>query len=191
MRPTIPAALLLLAAAGCSQSAPQDPDTLARWKDTSFFELESRTLEGQALPFRSLDGGPVLVVNVASECGYTPQYEGLQALHERYAARGLTVLGFPCNQFLGQEPGSPAEIRAFCSEEFGVGFPLMEKVEVKAGEGQSPVYGFLGTRSGELPAWNFAKYLVSRDGRTVRFFGTRVAPDDPELIAAVEAALGP
>ncbi len=190
MRPALlalPLALLL----ACSEPPPQDAATVARWEGVGFFDLEAKSLEGEAFPLAQLAGGPVLVVNVASKCGYTGQYEGLQALYEEYGARGLRVVGFPCNQFLGQEPGSPEEIRAFCTDEYGVTFPLMEKVEVKVGEGQSPVYQFLGTVSGELPGWNFAKYLVGRDGRTVTFFGTQVAPDDPALVAAIEAALEP
>jgi len=173
--------------AACSNSAPQDEETIARWEGTSFFDLQAEALDGGQVDFDAWRGRPVLVVNVASKCGLTPQYEGLQALHREYADRGLVVVGFPCNQFLGQEPGSPTEIAAFCEDEYGVEFPMMAKVEVKAGDGQSPVYGFLGTRTGELPSWNFAKYLVSPDGRQVRYFGPRTAPDDEELLAAVRS----
>jgi len=134
-------------------------------------------------------GKAVLVVNVASKCGYTPQYEGLEAMYERYQDQGLVILGFPCNQFLGQEPGSAADIRAFCSDNYQVTFPLMSKVEVKEGEGQSPVYTWLGGKTKELPAWNFAKYLIAPDGETVTFFGTKTDPSDPDFVAAVEAAL--
>ena len=162
---------------------------MARWEGVSFFDLETHSLEGEAVSFKDWAGHPVLVVNVASKCGYTPQYEGLQQLYQDYADQGLVVVGFPCNQFLGQEPGTPAEIRAFCDENYGVTFPLMEKVEVLDGEQQSPIYQLLGTRTGDLPAWNFAKYLVSPDGQTVRFFGTKTAPDDPELVDAIQAAL--
>ncbi len=175
--------------AGCSNAAPQDEASLARWADTTFFELGADTLDGAPTEFERWRGQPVLVVNVASRCGMTPQYEGLQALHEEFAGQGLVVVGFPCNQFLGQEPGTAAEIATFCEEEYGVSFPLMSKVEVKTGENQSPVYEFLGVRTGELPSWNFAKYLVSKDGQTVRYFGPRTKPDNDELRAAITAAL--
>jgi len=175
---------------GCSNAAPQDAETLERWEGTSFFDLQTRTLEGEPAELAQWRGDVVLVVNVASKCGLTPQYEGLQALYEEYRDRGLVVVGFPCNQFLGQEPGSPEEIAAFCETEFGVTFPMMEKVDVKDGEGQSPIYQYLGTRTGELPSWNFAKYLVSRDGGEVQYFGPRTTPDDAAFRAAVEAALG-
>lgn len=180
---------VVLLGAACSNPAPQDAETLASWEDVGFFELETETLDGRPQPLSDYRGRVVLVVNVASECGLTPQYAALQELHERYAGQGLVVLGFPCNQFLGQEPGTPAEIAAFCEDEYGVSFPLMHKVEVKAGEGQSPVYGLLGTRTGQLPDWNFAKYLVSRDGGTIRFFGARTDPTGEELTGAIEAAL--
>lgn len=155
-----------------------------------FSSLEARALDGAPAPLQQYAGRPVLVVNVASQCGLTPQYAGLQSLHERYADRGLVILGFPCNQFNGQEPGSPAEIAKFCQESYGVSFPLMEKVEVQPGPGQAPVYAWLQERTGEVPTWNFSKYLVGRDGQTVRFFGPRTSPDDAQLLAAIEAALG-
>ncbi len=185
----LPLIAAVLAFAACSQPAPQDADTMERWQGVSFFDLEARTLEGEAYPLQQFAGRPVLVVNVASKCGYTPQYEGLQQLHQDYGERGLVVVGFPCNQFLSQEPGTPEQIRAFCDENYGVSFALMEKVEVLDGDAQSPIYGLLGTRTGQLPAWNFAKYLVAADGETVTFFGTKVAPDDPELVGAIEASL--
>lgn len=167
-----------------------DPTAAQAAADTTLYAFDARALDGSAAPLREYAGRPILVVNVASKCGFTPQYAGLQALHERYAGRGLVILGFPCNQFLGQEPGSPEEIARFCSENYGVTFPLMEKVEVQPGPGQSPVYSWLQARTGEVPSWNFGKYLVGRDGLTVKFFGTRTSPDDAELVAAIEAALG-
>jgi glutathione peroxidase len=120
----------------------------------------------------------------------TPQYAGLQELWAKYSGKGLTVVGFPCNQFNGQEPGTPAEIAAFCREKYSVTFPLMEKVEVQEGPGQSPVYAWLQARTGKVPEWNFSKFLVSRDGTSVQYFGPRIAPDASALIAAIEAALG-
>lgn len=170
-------------ALSCSQTVT------AETPRTDFFVLETTTLEGEAKALEDYRGKAVLVVNVASKCGYTPQYEGLQKMYERYADQGLVILAFPCNQFLGQEPGSADEIRAFCSDNYQVTFPLMAKVEVQEGEGQSPVYRWLGGKTKELPAWNFAKYLIAPDGEQVQFFGTRVAPSDPEFVAAVEAAL--
>ena len=153
----------------------------------SFFDLSAPTLKGQAQSFDVYKGKVVLAVNVASECGYTPQYEGLEKLHERFKDKGLVVLGFPCNQFGGQEPGSAAQIESFCSTKFGVKFPLFEKVEVK-GPGQSPVYAFLTAKHGE-PKWNFHKYLVGKDGQVIQAYGSAVTPESAELVGAIEAAL--
>lgn len=191
---SIPRALLCVASllpclASCSNKAPVTPETLAAWQGVTLFDLEAETLDGEALDLAELAGRPVLVVNTASKCGLTPQYADLQELHETYGERGLVVLGFPCNQFLGQEPGTAQEIATFCEESYGVSFRMMAKVEVKAGEGQHPVYGLLGTRTGQLPNWNFAKYLVSPDGAEVTFFGARTKPLDAELTGAIEAYL--
>ena len=133
------------------------------------------------------------MVNVASRCGLTPQYSGLEKLHEQYSAQGFTVLGVPCNQFLGQEPGSAEEIAEFCSATYGVTFPMTEKVEVN-GEGRHPLYQRLvGTADGEGYSgdirWNFEKFLVGRDGRVVGRFSPQTEPEAPELVAAVEAQL--
>ncbi len=144
-------------------------------------------LDGQPKRLGDFAGKVLLVVNVASECGYTPQYAGLQKLAEANKARGLEVLGFPCNQFGAQEPGSAAQIQSFCSKNYGVSFPLFEKVEVK-GAKQAPVYAFLAAAHGE-PKWNFHKYLVGKDGKVLKAFPSKVAPDSPELLAAIEAAL--
>ncbi len=154
-----------------------------------FYGAEARTLEGQPAPLAQYRGRVTLVVNVASECGYTPQYAGLQQLHERYEARGLTVLGFPSNDFGRQEPGSAEEIRAFCSSKYRVKFPMFEKVQTKAGAGQSPVYALLEQGAGALPKWNFGKYLVARSGKVVKFFPSDTTPESAELAAAIEAAL--
>lgn len=162
---------------------------MATWEGVSLFDLEAADLAGAPIDLGAFAGKPVLVVNTASKCGLTPQYEGLQELHETYGERGLVVLGFPCNQFLGQEPGTADEIQTFCQENYGVTFQMMEKVEVKAGDGQHPIYGLLGTRTGDLPDWNFAKYLVSPDGETVQFFGARTKPMGDELTGAIEALL--
>jgi len=190
----IPRALLCVAPliaclASCSNKAPVTPETLATWQGVTLFDLEAEALDGGMLDLGGLVGRPVLVVNTASRCGLTPQYAELQELHETYGGRGLVVLGFPCNQFLGQEPGTAEEIAAFCEESYGVSFRMMAKVEVKAGQDQHPVYGLLGTRTGQLPNWNFAKYLVSPDGAEVTFFGARTQPLDAELTGAIEAYL--
>ena len=153
----------------------------------SLHALTLTTLDGKPQPLAAYKGKVLLAVNVASACGYTPQYAGLQKLYEAYRDRGLVVLGFPCNQFGAQEPGSAAEIQSFCQKNFGVTFPLFEKLEVK-GPGKAPVYQFLTARHPE-PAWNFHKYLVGKDGQVLQAFPSKVAPDSPELKAALEAAL--
>jgi glutathione peroxidase len=157
----------------------------------SLHELEVKTLEGQPKKLSEFKGKVLLVVNVASECGLTPQYRGLQALHDRFKERGFSVLGFPSNEFGGQEPGDAKTIREFCETNYKVTFPLFEKVETKEGAGQSPVYKLLKAATNELPGWNFGKYLVDKDGKPVKYFGPRTAPDDEKLVAAIEAALGP
>jgi glutathione peroxidase len=154
-------------------------------------------------PVRALDGGPaqlsdyqgkaLLIVNVASQCGLTPQYSGLQQLHEEYGDRGFEVLGFPCNQFGAQEPGGPGEIARFCETNYGVTFPLFEKIEVN-GDGRHPLYEELTAvpdadgEAGDIQ-WNFEKFLVSPDGETVRRFRPMTAPDAPELVDAIEESL--
>jgi len=148
-----------------------------------------KTLEGQASDLASYAGKVALVVNVASYCGNTPQYSALEALHQRYQAKGFSVLGFPSNDFGQQEPGSAEEIREFCSSKYKVTFPLFEKLKTKKGEGQAPLYAKLGEASGHLPTWNFAKYLIGRDGHVVQYFDPKTQPDDPKLVAAIDAAL--
>jgi glutathione peroxidase len=157
--------------------------------NVDLYTAEARTLEGQPAPLAQYRGRVTLVVNVASECGYTPQYAGLQQLFERYEARGLTVLGFPSNDFGRQEPGSAEEIRAFCSSKYRVKFPMFEKVQTKAGPGQSPIYALLEQGSGQLPSWNFGKYLVGRSGKVLKYFPADTKPESAELTAAIEAAL--
>lgn len=134
-------------------------------------------------------GGKVLlVVNTASKCGFTPQYEGLEALQKKYAARGFSVLGFPSNDFKGQEPGSEAQIQEFCTLTYGVKFPMFQKVEV-TGDNATPLYKQLTAATGVAPGWNFHKYLVSRDGRVVAQFPSNVKPDDAKLVKAIEHEL--
>jgi glutathione peroxidase len=158
----------------------------------SVFDTKINALDGRPLDMKQFEGRALLVVNVASKCGLTPQYSGLEALHERFRDRGFSVLGVPCNQFAGQEPGSAEEIAEFCSATYGVTFPMTEKVDVN-GEGRHPLFEEL-TRipdaSGEAGdvKWNFEKFLVAPDGSVTRFRPT-VTPDADELVRAVEAAL--
>jgi glutathione peroxidase len=155
----------------------------------SLYEISTYALDGTPVDLSRFAGQVTLVVNVASECGYTPQYAGLQALHERLASRGFSVLGFPSNEFGGQEPGSPERIQAFCSMRYGVTFPLFSKIETKPSSAQSPVYALLAEQTGKLPDWNFGKYVVGRDGRARSFFEPATKPDHPELLAELERAL--
>lgn len=133
-------------------------------------------------------GQVLLVVNTASKCGFTPQYEGLEALHQRYAGRGFAVIGFPSNDFRGQEPGDEAQIQEFCTLTYGVKFPMYEKVQV-IGEEATPLYRRLAAATGVQPGWNFHKYLVSRDGRVVGNWPSKVEPLDAALVAAIEREL--
>jgi glutathione peroxidase len=154
----------------------------------SLYDLKTATLAGQPADLAAYRGKVVLVVNVASQCGYTPQYAGLEALYRELEPKGFAVLGFPSNDFGGQEPGSPEEITQFCRTRYDVTFPMFAKVVTRAGADQSPVYAFLG-ESGSLPQWNFSKYVVDKSGKVEAFFPSRVAPDSPELRAAIEKAL--
>jgi len=134
-------------------------------------------------------GKVVLVVNTASQCGYTPQYEGLEALYRKYRDRGLVVLGFPSNDFGGQEPGSNQEIAAFCVNQYAVEFPMFAKTSVR-GRDANPLFAELARATTSPPRWNFHKYLIARDGKQVQAFDTRVAPGDPKLVGAIEKLLG-
>ena len=159
----------------------------------SIFDAPIATLAGEPASLAPYEGKALLLVNVASKCGLTPQYTGLEHLQEEYAERGFSVLGFPCNQFLGQEPGSAEEIQEFCSTTYGVTFPLFEKIEVN-GDAKHPIYGELEEvadadgEAGEVK-WNFEKFLVSPSGQIVGRFRPQVEPDDPALVAAIEAHL--
>ena len=160
----------------------------------AIYDTDIAALDGSPNALADLDGKVTLVVNVASKCGLTPQYEQLEQIHERYADRGFSVLGVPCNQFLEQEPGSAEEIATFCSTTYGVTFPLTEKVEVN-GDGRHPLYDQLTPvadadgRDGDIQ-WNFEKFLVNADGDVVARFAPTVVPDDPAVIAAIESELG-
>jgi glutathione peroxidase len=159
----------------------------------SVYETPIAALDGSNLDLSSLQGKAALFVNVASKCGLTPQYEQLEKVHEQYADQGFTVVGFPCNQFLGQEPGSSEEIAEFCSTTYGVTFPLSEKIEVN-GDDRHALYDELtATPDAEGEAgdvqWNFEKFLISPDGEVVQRFRPTVLPDAPEVIEAIEAQL--
>jgi glutathione peroxidase len=159
----------------------------------SIYDIPVKTLSGEDSSLGSLAGKALLVVNVASKCGNTPQYTALEALHERLADRGFAVVGFPCNQFGGQEPGTADEIAEFCSTTYGVTFPMFEKIEVNGG-GRHPIYTELtatpdaGGEAGDVQ-WNFEKFLLRPDGTVAKRFRPRTAPDDPEVLAAIEENL--
>ena len=161
---------------------------------SDLLDVPVTTLQGQPTTLRALTaGGPALVVNVASRCGLTPQYAALEALHEEYRGRGFTVVGVPCNQFMGQEPGTAEEIAEFCSATYGVTFPMTEKVEVN-GPGAHPIYQQLTSvpdvegKAGEV-AWNFEKFVLSGQGEVVARFRPQTQPDAPEVRAAIESVL--
>jgi glutathione peroxidase len=179
---------LAAAAAFVVPAAGQQPATSAGAPVNSFYELQTKTLKGDPANLAMYRGKVSLVVNVASKCGYTPQYEGLEKLQKDKGGKDFNVLGFPSNDFGGQEPGTAQEIEQFCKLTYGVTFPMFEKVVTKSGPAQSPIYQFLGT-SGNLPAWNFSKYVIGKDGKIVAFFPSKVTPDSPELQAAIDKAL--
>jgi glutathione peroxidase len=159
----------------------------------TLYDTPVHTLSGEPSSLAPFEGKTVLIVNVASKCGLTPQYEGLENLQKTYGDRGFSVVGFPCNQFMGQEPGTAEEIQTFCSTTYGVTFPLFEKIDVN-GPDQHPLYAQLTSvadaegYSGDI-RWNFEKFLVSPDGSVERF-APQVTPEDPALVGAIESALG-
>ncbi|GAB2766776.1 glutathione peroxidase [Nocardioides salsibiostraticola] len=161
----------------------------------SILDTPIARLDGTAGTLADLTGGsPALLVNVASKCGLTPQYTGLESLHAQYAGSGFAVVGLPCNQFGGQEPGSTEEIAEFCSSTYGVTFPMSEKIEVN-GDGRHAIYGTLVQtpdetgKTGDI-GWNFEKFLVSAEGQVVARFSPMVAPDDARLVQAVQSVVG-
>jgi glutathione peroxidase len=160
----------------------------------AIYDAQVAALDGSPATLGDFQGKALLIVNVASQCGLTPQYTGLQQLHEEYRDRGFAVLGFPCNQFGAQEPGTPGEIATFCETSYGVTFPLFEKIEVN-GDGRHPLYQELTSHAdddgeaGDIQ-WNFEKFLISRDGEVVRRFRPLTTPEDPTLVTAIEGQLG-
>ncbi len=179
----------LLALAGISPSATP----ASTGSPDSIYSFTMADIDGAPVPLSRYKGQVMLIVNVASKCGFTPQYKDLEELYARYADRGLVVLGFPANNFLGQEPGTNAEIKSFCSTTYGVTFPMFSKISVK-GDDQHPLYRFLTSETtnpqfaGQV-RWNFTKYLVDRKGNIVGKFGSAVKPLSDELVTAIEAAL--
>ena len=159
----------------------------------SIYDFTLKNIEGQDVSLADFKGRVLLVVNVASKCGFTKQYAGLEKLHRTHKDRGFAVLGFPANDFLGQEPGTEAEIRNFCTLNYGVTFPMFSKISVK-GKAIHPLYAFLTDEklhpgAGGKVSWNFNKFLIGRDGAVLAHYGSRTAPDDPDLAAAIESAL--
>ena len=156
----------------------------------SLYDFTMKNIKGESVKLDQYKGKAVLIVNVASQCGNTPQYAGLEALYDKYKEKGLVVLGFPCNQFNGQEPGSDAEILEFCQTKYDVSFPMFSKIDVK-GEQADPLYQWLvhSTENRKDVEWNFAKFLVGKDGTTVTRFGARTKPESQEIVAAIETAL--
>ena len=189
-------AIALLAAAlalpGCAKKkASPEPVTVS--KDLPMWNAPIKTLQGKDTSLASYKGKALLLVNVASKCGLTPQYKQLEELQKKYGDKGFTVIGFPCNQFGKQEPGSAEEIETFCSTTYGVTFPMMEKVDVN-GPGRHEIYQALtplkdgSGHTGDI-RWNFEKFVVSADGTTITRFDPQTKPDDPAVVAAIESGL--
>jgi glutathione peroxidase len=153
----------------------------------SVHDFTLTSIDGQSAPLSAYKGKVLLLVNVASRCGYTPQYTGLQALYDKYKERGLVVVGVPANNFGGQEPGTNEEIKTFCTRNYNVTFPMLSKVSVK-GADMTPLYGYLTQTGGDVK-WNFTKFLVDKEGKVIQRFESKVTPDSPELTSALEQAL--
>jgi glutathione peroxidase len=188
------ALLLALGATACSKKEPAPaPTPVTVAKETPMWNVALKTLQGKDTKLAEYQGKALMLVNVASKCGLTPQYTQLEALQKQYGPKGFTVIGFPCNQFGKQEPGTAEEIEEFCSTTYGVTFPMMEKVDVN-GASRNEVYKTLTSLpdtkgyTGDI-RWNFEKFVVSADGTKITRFDPQVKPDDPTVIAAVEAAL--
>jgi len=167
--------------------------TVAMAGEKSIYDFTMNSIDGESAPLSKFQGKVVLVVNVASRCGFTPQYSALEKVYEKYKGRGFVIVGFPANNFGGQEPGSNQEIKTFCSTKYNVTFPMMAKVSVK-GDDKTPLYQFLTDKTanpstgGEIQ-WNFTKFLIGPDGRPVARFEPNVTPDDPQVTAAIEKEL--
>jgi len=157
----------------------------------SIYDIPLKDIDGKDATLKPYAGKVLLVVNVASHCGFTPQYTALEATYQKYQAQGLVVCGFPCNQFGGQEPGTDAEIKQFCSSKYAVTFPMFDRIEVN-GANRHPLYVMLAGKESPVAGdigWNFTKFLIGRDGKILKRFESKVKPDSPEMIQAIEAAL--
>lgn len=169
--------------------SPADPP-----KEKSMYDFKMKNIDGQEVKLDAYKGKVVMIVNTASKCGYTPQYEGLEAMYEKYKDRGLVILGFPANNFMGQEPGTEKEIKEFCTLKYNVTFPMFSKISVK-GTDQNPLYTFLTNEksnpgfSGDI-TWNFEKFVADRSGKIIARFPPKTKPDDPEVMKTIETALG-
>jgi glutathione peroxidase len=178
----------LLILAGCTNSIKAQELPM-----NSIYEIEAETISGETIKLEAYKGKTLLIVNTASKCGFTGQYEGLEKLYKTYQDQGFVVLGFPSNDFLKQEPGSNKEIASFCQQNYGVTFPMFGKISVK-GSNQHPLYTFLTSKetdpefAGKI-TWNFNKFLISSDGKIIARFGSRTKPGDPKVIDAIEGAL--
>jgi glutathione peroxidase len=155
---------------------------------SSIHEFNLNSIDGKPAPLSAYKGKTVLVVNVASKCGYTPQYKGLEALYEKYKDQGFVIAGFPANNFGSQEPGTNEEIKTFCSSKYNVTFPMYSKISV-AGSDKAPLYDYLTSTGGGEVKWNFTKFLVGPDGKVIARFESKVTPESAELVSAVEKAL--
>jgi glutathione peroxidase len=178
------AALVMFATA----KTVKDPTTMNT--ASSIYEFTMNDIDGKSIKLEKYKGNVILIVNVASKCGYTPQYEGLEVVYKRFKDKGFVILGFPANNFMGQEPGSDAEIKQFCSTKYNVSFPIFSKISVKGGD-IHPLYQYL-TQNANPPGevkWNFAKFLIGKDGKIVARFDSGVKPESAELISAIESSL--
>lgn len=176
--------------AACNTAPQEETRTVLALNEAeakSFYDFVVTDIEGNEFAFSQLKGKRVLIVNTASKCGYTPQYEDLQALYAKYGGEKFTIIGFPCNQFMGQEPGSNEEIAEFCQKNYGVSFPMMDKIDVK-GDEQAPIYSWLcdkelnGVDDAKV-SWNFNKFLIDENGNWVAHYGSKTKPIDAEIVA--------
>jgi glutathione peroxidase len=192
-------AILVLAAVAAAGAAYKfgfilNPTPTEPVKEDSIYDFTMKDIDGKEVSLASFKGKALMIVNVASKCGYTPQYEQLEAVYKRYKDRGLVILGFPANNFMGQEPGTEAEIKEFCSTKYGVTFPMFSKISV-TGADQHPLYGFLTNKAtnpefaGDI-TWNFNKFIIDRNGKVIARFASKDKPDADNVIAAIETALG-
>lgn len=189
MRPVLPALIAACLAAACGAPAASEPPA-ASTQEAPMSATQFTSIDGKPLDLTALGAKAILVVNTASKCGFTPQYEGLQALYEQKKDEGLVIVGVPSNDFMGQEPGTEEEVKAFCEINYGVTFPLTKKYHVK-GKDAHPFYTAAKAAIGKEaePGWNFHKILIKGDGTPVKAYGSKVKPDDKQLTADIEAAL--